>query len=97
MTRLSLNRRVSFLLFMLLGIALQMVPVLGHGLKWYETFFHEVSHALAAVLTGGIAEDLVIRLDGSGQVMIGGGVRWLSSFAGYFSLGPLFSIRRWSA
>jgi len=79
----TLNRRVSFLLFMLFGIGLQAVPVLSSVLKWYETFFHEVSHALAAVLTGGVADGLVLRMDGSGQVMIGGGVAWLSSFAGY--------------
>ncbi len=83
MTRFALNRQVSFLLFMVLGVALQAVPGLAPVLKWYETFFHEISHALAAVLTGGVADDLVLRLDGSGQVMVGGGARPLTAFAGY--------------
>ncbi len=52
-------------------------------LKWYETFFHELSHGLAAMLTGGSIETIDIKFKGSGTCWTRGGIGPLVTFAGY--------------
>ena len=76
-------RRLSFLVFLALAAALSMAPYIHRPLEWFETLFHESSHGLAAVLTGGQAYKLELSTDGSGLMWTGGGVRALVSFAGY--------------
>ncbi|HEY1012556.1 MAG TPA: M50 family metallopeptidase [Herpetosiphonaceae bacterium] len=49
----------------------------------FNTFIHEMSHGLAALLTGGSWLNFVVREDGSGQAITAGGVRWIISSAGY--------------
>lgn len=52
------------------------------------TFFHELSHGLAAVLTGGSIEKITVEADGSGLCFTRGGWRWAVIPAGY--LGSMF-------
>ena len=78
-----LGHKWSFFVFMAAGVALRYIPYLGVWLKWFETFFHEASHGLVSMAFGGYAHEMVIRVDGSGQIMVGGGVGPLTSFAGY--------------
>jgi hypothetical protein len=77
------SRKMSFLAYMAAAAALRSVPVLGGSLKWYETFCHEISHGLAALLTGGMAGPLAIHPDGSGQMLVRGGWGAVIAFAGY--------------
>ncbi len=49
------------------------------------TMTHEGGHSLASLLTGGGLTEILIRPDGSGHAMIGGGNTFLILLAGYFS------------
>lgn len=72
-------------LILLLGLALLLsrVPLLGNFLSWQMTFFHEISHGLAALAGGGSIGRIELRLDGSGLCYTSGGLGWLVSWSGY--------------
>jgi hypothetical protein len=57
-------------------------PVL-YPLKLLVVFFHESSHALATLLTGGTVKELVINKDQGGYVISQGGNRFIILSAGY--------------
>ncbi len=52
-------------------------------LKWLVVFFHESSHAIATILTGGTVESLIIAPEQGGQVISIGGHRFIILSAGY--------------
>ena len=78
-----MTRRFEFLVFLALAIGLTYVPVLSVPLKWFEVLFHESSHALAAVLTGGSVEWIELNWDGSGLAATRGNMLFLTAFSGY--------------
>lgn len=51
--------------------------------KWFEVFFHEFSHGLVALLTGGSITRIDLQYGGSGTCHYRGGLRFLVAFAGY--------------
>ncbi len=57
--------------------------LLIYPLKILVVFFHESSHAIATVLTGGRVTELVISQDQGGHVISRGGSRFLVLTAGY--------------
>ncbi len=57
-------------------------PIL-YPLKLLVVFFHESSHALATLLTGGTVKELVINKDQGGHVISQGGNRFIILSAGY--------------
>ena len=57
-------------------------PVM-YPLKLLVVFFHESSHALATILTGGRVEEMVVNAKASGHVLSQGGNRFLILNAGY--------------
>lgn len=80
------RRRNSFFKFLALLFAayiVSFIPVLHWPLKWMETFFHEISHGLAALITGGKILKIEINWDGSGLCTTLGGVRFWVVFMGY--------------
>jgi len=78
-----MNRRTQLLAFVAAAIVLSQIPYLHVPLKWFETLFHESSHALAAFLTGGHVARIALHADGSGLTWSSGGIRPLVTFAGY--------------
>lgn len=79
----GLSRRASLIGFLAAALALSAVPFLHVPLEWFETFFHELSHGIAAIITGGSAHQIELRADGSGTMWTSGGWRPFVSFAGY--------------
>jgi hypothetical protein len=79
------------LLYLLAVFSLVIVgwdyPVI-YPLKLLVVFFHESSHALATVFTGGTVKELVIVKEQGGHVISAGGNRFIILSAGY--LGSLF-------
>lgn len=76
----------SLLLACALTVALWFVPVassLLYPLRLFVTFIHEGSHALAATLTGGVAERIVVQPDASGYTLTAGGWQIPIVMAGY--------------
>lgn len=53
-------------------------------LGWFETFFHEISHGIASLITGGIITSIELNWDGSGLCYSSGGNSTLTTFSGYF-------------
>lgn len=56
---------------------------LGWPLKWAETFYHEMSHGVVCLLTGGRVTRLELNFDGSGCSYTKGGWRVPTLMAGY--------------
>ena len=82
-TRSALSR---LLLACAFSVALWFVPVASfalYPLRLFVTFIHEGSHALAAVLTGGMAERIVVQPDASGYTLTAGGWGIVIVMAGY--------------
>ena len=60
------------------------MPIIGGVLSWYGTFFHELSHGLAALLTGARIQGFELNLNGSGSLSHSGSrLRVLVAFVGY--------------
>ena len=68
---------------MALSCLLAGTPYVHRPLGWFETLFHESSHAIAALATGGRADRLELSFDGSGLMWTAGGWGPVVSFAGY--------------
>lgn len=52
-------------------------------LKILVVFFHEASHALATIITGGKVHEMIVEVNQSGHVLSSGGSRFLIASAGY--------------
>lgn len=81
---MNLVNRHRFLFLFIAAIIIDYIPVIGIPFHWTETFFHEISHGLMALLSGGSIKSITLNYDGSGFCVSQGGVRFLVSFAGYF-------------
>lgn len=77
------RHRVSFLILVAAAFLWAGVPYAHVPFEWFETLFHESSHALTAWLTGGQVSRIELHLDGSGLTWTAGGMGALVSFAGY--------------
>ncbi len=60
------------------------VPLLHTPFSWMQTFFHEISHGLIAIITGGEIISIQLNLDGSGLCVSRGGWLFLITISGYF-------------
>lgn len=70
----------------LLSIVLTRVPFVGwlfYPFHLFGTFVHEISHGIAAILTGGDFHRFFVRPDLSGTAVSAGGIRWIVTSAGY--------------
>jgi len=80
------NKASSPLLFagLVLGaFMLSYIPVLNWPFAWMMTFFHEISHGIAALLTGGSIESIKLHLRGSGLCTTIGGSGFIIALSGY--------------
>ena len=69
-------------MFVLAGIGTRL-PLIKLPLRWLETFFHEMSHGLAALITFGRPLKLEISWNGAGMMTSRGGWRIPTLLAGY--------------
>lgn len=74
----------QWIFFCIAAIIVDFIPFVRQPFLWVETFFHEISHGLMAILTGGKIVSLTLNYDGSGLCVSQGGVSFLISFFGYF-------------
>lgn len=73
---------IILLLFLIVQI-LWLVPAALYPLTILATIFHELSHGLAAILSGGQIVEMSIYANGSGVAVTRGGSQLLISPAGY--------------
>ena len=81
-TRIGPRRLVYLLALLILVFALWPTPFLA-PLKTLVVFFHEASHALTAVATGGVVIEMEIDQNQGGHVRSVGDIRLLTLSAGY--------------
>ncbi len=68
------------------SVALWMIPELRlvlYPLTLFNTHVHELCHAIAALLTGGVPEHILVSADGSGVTPVRGGLMLVVASAGY--------------
>jgi len=66
-----------------LALIVSMIPIVNWPFSWMMTFFHEISHGIAALLTGGSVLKINLYLNGAGLCTTKGGMGFIISFAGY--------------
>lgn len=80
---MTLTPRQRLSLFIVLAFIIDYLPIISLPFLWSETFFHEISHGLAALITGGTIHSITLNFDGSGLCTTSGGTRFLIAFSGY--------------
>lgn len=89
MTHSSKSSSASFwqkyqLYFLLVAaIIIRQIPIVSIPLNWLETYFHEISHGIAALLTGGEIMRIELFPNGSGLCTTRGGFSFFITFFGY--------------
>lgn len=83
MSKLFYHPKYSFYFYLLAALLLLNIPLISIPFKWFETFFHEISHGLAALLSGGAIVQIQLFPNGSGLCTTQGGNRFFISFMGY--------------
>jgi hypothetical protein len=96
-------RRLWLPLLLGLGALLLWNTVFVYPFRMFVVFLHEVSHGLAAVLTGGALVSIHLSPDEGGMALTRGGSRFVILTAGYLGsllFGALFLLlgrrRRWA-
>lgn len=79
----SFTEKYRFWLIILSAALLLEIPIISLPLKWFESYFHEISHGLAAILTGGNIIKIQLFPNGAGLCTTQGGSRFVISFFGY--------------
>ncbi|VAW57899.1 hypothetical protein MNBD_GAMMA11-2013 [hydrothermal vent metagenome] len=80
---MKLTAHQRLILFIIAAFLLDYLPLVNLPFLWSETFFHEISHGLASILTGGRIHEITLNFDGSGLCTTSGGIHFMVSFAGY--------------
>ncbi|PKH89306.1 M50 family metallopeptidase [Colwellia sp. Bg11-28] len=89
MASTSHNSSASFwqkyqLYFLLVAaIIIRQIPIVSIPLNWLESYFHEISHGIAALLTGGEIMRIQLFANGAGLCTTRGGLSFIISFFGY--------------
>jgi len=73
--------QLYFLLFA--AIIIRQIPIISIPLNWLETYFHEISHGIAALLTGGHIISIELFPNGAGLCTTQGGFNFFITFFGY--------------
>jgi hypothetical protein len=79
----SFSQKHQFWIFLLTAIVLRQLPLVSIPFNWLETYFHEISHGIAAILTGGSIVKIELFSNGAGLCTTLGGNRFIVSFSGY--------------
>lgn len=75
--------RGLFIIELVLALLLTRIPYLSVPFKWLESYFHELSHGIATILSGGIVSHIQLFPNGAGFCFSQGGSPLFIGFAGY--------------
>lgn len=73
----------NFWVLLVLAIVLKQLPFIGIPFNWLESYFHEISHGLAAIFTGGNIVRIQLFSNGAGLCTTLGGSAFVIAFSGY--------------
>ncbi|EDP98860.1 M50 family metallopeptidase [Shewanella benthica] len=76
--------RGRFLVELLIALLITRLPFISVPFKWLESYFHELSHGLATLLTGGAVSHIQLFPNGAGLCFSQGGWPVAIGFSGYF-------------
>jgi len=76
-------RQLEFFVLASSALSLFFIPLVNLPFSWMETFFHEMSHGLMALITGGSIQQVILHMDGSGECLTEGGWQFAVVWAGY--------------
>ncbi|MGX9461519.1 M50 family metallopeptidase [Shewanella sp. A14] len=76
--------RGRFMIELLLAFLLTRLAYISIPFKWFESYFHELSHGIATILTGGSVSHIQLFPNGAGLCFSQGGSSILIAYAGYF-------------
>ncbi len=80
-----MKKKVNLTFFAIIGsvFIVSYIPIINIPFTWIMTFFHEISHAIATLLTAGSIIKIKLHLSGSGLCYSSGGIRFIILQAGY--------------
>ena len=79
-----IKQQYLLIFYAVFALFISYIPLVNIPFNWLETIFHELSHALITLLTGGQVVAFQLELNGAGQVLSRGGISLLIAFSGYF-------------
>lgn len=86
---------ISYCLF---AVVINFIPFIGLPFRYLSTIFHELSHGLATLLTGGAIVEFALQANGAGHLVSRGGSSIIIAFSGYFGAalwgGLLYQVGR---
>ena len=97
----AIPSRSRFILELIIAFSLTRIPYLSVPFKWFETYFHELSHGIATILTGGSVSHIELFSNGAGLCYSQGGISIIIAYAGYFGAALwgylIFLLATWKA
>ncbi len=75
--------KYRFWMVLIVAAFVMQIPIISIPLKWFESYFHEISHGLVAIFTGGSIVSIQLFPNGAGLCTTRGGSALLISFFGY--------------
>lgn len=82
-SKISFIDKYRFWLILLAAALVLEIPIISIPIKWFESYFHEISHGLAALISGGSIVQIQLFPNGAGLCTTRGGSALLISFFGY--------------
>lgn len=79
----SFWQKYQFYFLLLAALIIRQIPVVSLPLNWLESYFHEMSHGIAALVTGGQIISIQLFANGAGLCTTQGGISVIISFFGY--------------
>ncbi len=76
-------KKHHFFILLFFAIAIKQLPLISIPFNWLESYFHEISHGIAAILTGGKVLRIQLFANGAGLCTTQGGISFVISFSGY--------------
>ena len=80
---LSFRQKYEFWVLFLLALIILQLPFISIPFKWLESYFHEISHGLTALITGGSIIQIQLFPNGAGLCTTRGGSAFFISLMGY--------------
>lgn len=72
-----------FYILILAVVIVRQIPIISIPFNWLESYFHEISHGMAALFTGGNIIRIQLFANGAGLCTTQGGVNFLITLLGY--------------
>ena len=79
----SFWQKHHFFILLIAAVVIKQLPLVSIPFNWLESYFHEISHGIAAIVTGGSVLRIQLFANGAGLCTTQGGIGFVISFAGY--------------